>query len=194
MTLRLPFAGKQFVTLISAYVLTMTNLDDIKEKFYKDLTSTITAVPGTDKLIIYGDFKARIGADYSSWEGVLGKNGIGTCNSNGTKLLQTCTAHELLITNFVFRIPKDAPSLQALALNRLHHCQTTGQALGLFIEPTTHKHQDWFNDNDESIKELLQEKHCLHRTLLNTASAYTKAAFTNIKRLIQCELLQMQDK
>jgi hypothetical protein len=84
---------------------TLTNPDEIKDKFYDELRSTIAAVPRTDKLIILGDFNARVGADHTSWEGVLGKNGIGTCNSNGLLLLETCAAHELLITNSVFRLP-----------------------------------------------------------------------------------------
>eukprot|EP00745_Piridium_sociabile_P007467 TRINITY_DN1490_c1_g1_i10.p2 TRINITY_DN1490_c1_g1~~TRINITY_DN1490_c1_g1_i10.p2 ORF type:complete len:209 (-),score=38.86 TRINITY_DN1490_c1_g1_i10:2457-3083(-) len=106
MTMRLPLQGKRFATLISAYAPTMTNPDDVKEKFYEDLNSAITAVPSSDKLIILGDFNARVGSDHASWEGVLGKNGIGSCNSNGALLLETCTAHELLITNSVFCLPK----------------------------------------------------------------------------------------
>ena len=106
MTLRLPLQGKHFATLISAYAPTMTNPDDVKERFYEDLTATITAVPRADKLIILGDFNARVGTDHKSWEGVLGKNGTGSCNSNGTLLLETCAVHELLITNSVFCLPK----------------------------------------------------------------------------------------
>ncbi len=84
----------------------MTNPDDLMEKFYEDLTTTITAVPRADKLIILGDLNVRVSTDYESWEGVLSKNGIGTCNSNGILLLETCAAHELLITNSVFCLPK----------------------------------------------------------------------------------------
>ena len=106
MTLRLPLDyGKKFATLVSAYAPTMTNPDDVKDKFYEDLNNVIASVPNADKLIILGDFNARVGRDSSTWEGVIGKHGVGKCNSNGLLLLQTCSEHELLITNTLFPLP-----------------------------------------------------------------------------------------
>ena len=106
MTLRLPLEyGKKFATLVSAYAPTMTNPDEVKDKFYEDLNRVITAVPKADKLIILGDFNARVGNDSTAWEGVIGKHGVGKCNSNGLLLLQTCSEHELLITNTIFPLP-----------------------------------------------------------------------------------------
>ena len=104
-TVQLPLPKKRYATLISAYASTMTSPDSVKEKFYKDLQAAIASVPKADKLVILGDFNARVGTDYTSWEGVLGKNGVGKCNSNGALLLESCAAHELLITNTVFRLP-----------------------------------------------------------------------------------------
>jgi len=105
MTVRLPLPKKKFATIISVYAPTMTNPDEVKDRFYEELNDTIAAVPRTDKLIILGDFNARVGRDHMSWEGVLGKHGVGKCNSNGLLLLETCAAHELLVTNTVFRLP-----------------------------------------------------------------------------------------
>ena len=42
----------------------MTNLDEVKDKFYDDLDSVISAAPWTDKLILLGDFNARVGTDH----------------------------------------------------------------------------------------------------------------------------------
>ena len=41
----------------------MTNPDEIKDTFYDDLDSMISATPQTDKLILLGDFNARVGTD-----------------------------------------------------------------------------------------------------------------------------------
>ena len=96
MTLRLPLSGERYATIVSAYAPTMTNPDEVKDKFYDDLDSVISAASRTDKLILLGDFNARVGTDHRP-----GKE----CNSNGLLLLRKCAEHELLITNTVFRLP-----------------------------------------------------------------------------------------
>ena len=106
MTMRLPLSHEQkFATIVSAYAPTMTNPDETKDKFYEDLNTVIAAVPSADKLIILGDFNMRVGCDSVSWEGVIGKHGVGNCNSNSLLLLQTCLEHGLLITNTVSNLP-----------------------------------------------------------------------------------------
>ena len=105
MTLRLPLSGKRHATIVSAYAPTMTNPDEVKDKFYDDLDSVISAAPRTDKLIFLGDFNAKLGIDHQTGEGVIVTEGVRKCNSNGLLLLRKCAEHELLITNTVFRLP-----------------------------------------------------------------------------------------
>ena len=83
----------------------MTNQDEVKDKFYDDLDSVTSAAPRTDKLILLGDFNARVDTDHQTQQGVIGSEGVGKCNSNGLLLLRKCAEHELLITNTVFRLP-----------------------------------------------------------------------------------------
>ena len=49
MTLRFLLSGKRHATIVSAYATTMTNPDEVKDKFYDDLDSVISASPRTDK-------------------------------------------------------------------------------------------------------------------------------------------------
>ena len=103
MTLRLKLTKDCFVTVISAYAPTMTNPDDIKEAFYEDLNRVLSEVSSKDKLIILGDFNARVGVDHSSWPNILSRKGTGKCNSNGLMLLSLCAQYELCITNTIFQ-------------------------------------------------------------------------------------------
>lgn len=103
MTLRLSLSTNYFCTLISAYAPTMMAADDSKEEFYEALGSVIRSVPLTDKLIVLGDFNARVGCNSLAWNRVIGKHGVGKENSNGTLLLTLCSQHDLVITNTVFK-------------------------------------------------------------------------------------------
>ena len=105
MTLQLPLGQKKSATVISAYAPTMTNPDDIKDKFYEELDALIAKVPQSEKLVVLGDFNARVGTDYKTWDGIVGRHGIGKCNSNGLLLLKACATHDLVITNTLFRLP-----------------------------------------------------------------------------------------
>ena len=48
MTLRLPFSGNKHATIVSACAPTMTNPDEVKDKFYDDLDTIISATSRTD--------------------------------------------------------------------------------------------------------------------------------------------------
>ena len=287
MTMKLTLTGKKQATTISAYAPTMTNPDHIKDQFYEELNSLVTAVPKTEKLIILGDFNARVGVDHQSWENVLGKNGIGRCNSNGLLLLQLCAEHELLVTNTVFRLPvrnrtswmhprskhwhlidyvivrqrdrqdvrvtkamcgaecwtdhrliiskinirilpqrrpqgKPAPKrLNVVSLNkqavstelketleeRAQQIQISDNVVESWeafrdevyraayetIGQTKRKHQDWFDENNDEINNLLEEKYRIQRVLENNKSPANQAAYNNIRSTVQQRLRQMQD-
>ena len=102
MTLRLKMTYGH-VTIISAYAPTMTHTDETKEEFYEELDRLIEATPHADKLLLLGDFNARVGCDHISWNKVLGHHGIGKENSNGTLLLTLCATRQLVITNTLFQ-------------------------------------------------------------------------------------------
>ena len=103
MTLRLSLASKTHLTLISVYAPTMTHPDEEREAFYSCLREAIHSVPSKDKLLLLGDFNARVGRNKHAWPGVLGSHGHGKENSNGLLLLSLCAEENLVITNTVFK-------------------------------------------------------------------------------------------
>ncbi|VDL90197.1 unnamed protein product [Schistocephalus solidus] len=105
MSFRLPLRGDKFATIISAYASPMTSSDAAKDKFYEDLQTLLATVPKVDKLIVLGDFNARVGTDHAAWQGVPGPHGLVSCNDNGLLLLRTCAEHRLLLINTFFRLP-----------------------------------------------------------------------------------------
>lgn len=97
----------------------MTIPEETKDKFYEKLKSLISSVLQSEKDIIFGDFNASVSSNHQAWHNIMGKHGVGKCNSNGL-LLRLCASHDLTNTNTMFRLPKcnkimDAPLLSALA-------------------------------------------------------------------------------
>src|SRR5436190_5592148 len=87
MTLNIELNKRQKMTLISVYAPTMTSPDCVKERFYQELDAILSDVLPSNKIVLMGDFNARVGCDYQVWPGVLGRNGVGKSNSNGLLLL-----------------------------------------------------------------------------------------------------------
>ncbi|BHF85746.1 hypothetical protein SprV_1002891800 [Sparganum proliferum] len=55
------------------------------------------------------------------------------------------------------------------------------------------QHQDWFDDNDAAISNLLAERNHLHKAYLDHSTADNKAAFYRSRRQRQQRLREMQD-
>ena len=102
MTMSFPLDGSN-LSIISAYAPTLPQSDEIKDSFYDSLSDAIGEVPSSHKLLVMGDFNARVGSDHTSWESIIGRHGVGNENSNGTRLLSLCAQNELCITNTFFQ-------------------------------------------------------------------------------------------
>lgn len=103
MTIRLALSNNQTATVVSAYAPTLDSDVEEKETFYACLEETLSNISRMDKIILLGDFNARVGRNQHLWKGTMGKEGIGNINSNGVLLLSTCAQHDLIVTNTLFR-------------------------------------------------------------------------------------------
>ena len=103
-------------TIVSAYAPTMTYPDEEKERFPESLKATIGRVPRSDKLIVLGDFNARVGRNHETRERGIGHHGMGNENANGSLdnyaplhyiyLLLTCS-----VSDFHVRVMFSAPHI-----------------------------------------------------------------------------------
>ena len=66
MTLRIKIKGNQYLTFVSVYAPTLTNDELIKEQFYEELDKVIRDTPAYNKLLVVGDFNARVGSNAST--------------------------------------------------------------------------------------------------------------------------------
>ena len=101
---RIPLTNSRYVTLVNVYAPTLDSDDEVKDRFYAQLNDIIQAIPREDKIILLGDFNARVGSSHHLWEGVLGRHGVGKCNDNGLRLLTFCSQHHLTITNTMLQL------------------------------------------------------------------------------------------
>nr|VZI49586.1 unnamed protein product [Spirometra erinaceieuropaei] len=298
-SLRLPLrGGGKFATIISAYAPPMTSPDAVRDKFYEDLHALLATVSKADKLIVLGDFNARVGTDHTAWRGVLGPHGLRGSNDSGLLLLRTCAEHRLILTNTFFcppereratwrhpqsrqwhllnyalvrrrdqrdvlvtkaiacadgwtdhrlviskmRIrlqPRRRPqgkrppgklnvALLSLPAHHLHFSKEPAQRLDnlpvaadaddaaaaenasvenrwcqlrdtvqstalVVLGRAPRQHQDWFDDNDVAIRNLLVEKNRLHKAYEDHPTDATKAAFYHSRRQLQQRLRELQD-
>ena len=85
------------------YAPTQQAATGIKEAFYRDLHNALQQVGSKDKLLILGDFNARVGRGFELRKGVLDRHVIGNRNDNGRLLLEFCSEHQLVISNTLFQ-------------------------------------------------------------------------------------------
>ena len=71
---------------------------------FMTLFSTLRKISQDDKIILLGDFNARVGINDDIWHGVIGHHGVGNVNSSGLRLLSLCSELGLAITNTFFQL------------------------------------------------------------------------------------------
>ena len=103
MTMRLPLCKDNFARL-SACTLQQWQTQ-MKTRRPSTTSWQVCSVASTVQIssCLILDFNARIGRENDKWSVVMGKHGIGKCNSNGELLLALCSEFELIVTNTMFK-------------------------------------------------------------------------------------------
>lgn len=91
------------LSVLVCYAPTNIANDDDKDQFYSALDAALLDIPKSDFVVMLGDFNGTVGCDYASWPRALGRFGLGTQNENGTRLLELCTSHDLLLLGSWFQ-------------------------------------------------------------------------------------------
>ena len=102
-SMRLPLNIEQHLTLFSVYSSSLQAEPAEKKRFNSNLRRLLQSTPAAHKVLILGDFNARVGRDSEACKGVLGRHGVGNCNNNGRLLLEFCSEQQLTITNTIFQ-------------------------------------------------------------------------------------------
>ncbi|XP_071495718.1 uncharacterized protein [Diadema antillarum] len=158
MSMHLPLGKKTSATIISAYAPTMTNPDEVKDKFYEELDSLIVSSK-SEKLIILDPKKLQDFQEHMH-------NHLADLQLNQSSIEDQWAT---------FRDAVHSVALECLG-------------------PATRYHQDWFDENDTEIQELLDTKHNLLRLHRNDPSSMAKkAAFTKARSKVQAKLRYMKD-
>ena len=92
------------ISVVVAYAPTEVSCDSDKEEFYQQLEDTFAGLPRYDIKLLLGDLNARIGTDFNSYSGIIGKHSLhSSANDNGTRMLDFCTMNELTIGGTLFQ-------------------------------------------------------------------------------------------
>nr|VZI13330.1 unnamed protein product [Spirometra erinaceieuropaei] len=87
-----------------------------------------------------------------------------------------------------------AAAEDAFVENRWRQLRDTVQSTVLTVLGRARRRkQDWLNDNDAVISNLLAEKNRLHKAYVDHPTEDNKAAFYRCRRLLQQRLREMQD-
>ncbi|XP_042885955.1 craniofacial development protein 2-like [Penaeus japonicus] len=89
------------ITIVQCYAPTSTANEDEINSFYDSLQETIDSIPNRDLQVIMGDMNAKVGKNPTPNK-TCGRFGLGEKNERGDRLIEFCSANNMLITNTMF--------------------------------------------------------------------------------------------
>ncbi|CAI9736467.1 Hypothetical predicted protein [Octopus vulgaris] len=175
MTLTLELDHNTHATLVSCYAPTMASTEQGKDEFYNQLRDVISGCHHRDKLILMGDFTARIGTDYQT-----------TFHLKHTRLQKSSVPKRINV--LPLKTVEKHVELSVKLDTALNTVDINGDIESSWkaFRDATHtapeevlrlpvpKHQDWFNDNSTDVQQLIDKMHSSHKTWINDKSSPRK--------------------
>ncbi|CAH2092476.1 unnamed protein product [Euphydryas editha] len=90
-----------FISIIQAYAPTERSSEEEIDQFYQDIETAHLLTEG--KVIVMGDFNAKIGSPNTNHYPVLGQYGFGVNNDRGERLINHAFQYKLSIMNTFFK-------------------------------------------------------------------------------------------
>ncbi len=90
------------LNIIQCYAPTNDSSEDTKDHFYGRLQAVLDKRKVKDVNILMGDFNAKIGADNTGYEEVMGLHALGEFNKNGEKFANICALNNMVIGGSIF--------------------------------------------------------------------------------------------
>ncbi|XP_067930932.1 craniofacial development protein 2-like [Watersipora subatra] len=162
---------------VNAYAPTLAASSDDKDCFYHTLEDTIRKAFIWERVILLGDFNARIVEDDFSWPKCIGHFGV----ENGQRLIQLCCKNNLVVTSTLF------PGKPHRKVSWCHPRSKTWHQLDFVITRSKHKEEflntrlyhsaDCDSDHNLVVSKLRLEP----RTYHNQIKASKKIDVSNLR-------------
>ena len=101
LTARFNSKGRK-VAILQCYAPTNAADIEAKEEFDELLQAVMDRIPKKDMKILMGDINAKVGADNTDRELIMGKHGVGEQYENGELFTEFCTFDDLVIGGTIF--------------------------------------------------------------------------------------------
>jgi hypothetical protein len=90
------------LNIVQCYAPTNDAEEEKKDEFYEQLQHVLDKRSDNDINILMGDLNAKIGADNTGYESVMGRHGLGRMNENGERFANLCAMNEMVIGGSIF--------------------------------------------------------------------------------------------
>ena len=95
--------GKNIISVTSAYAPQQGLSSELKDAFYAHLNCHTAKIDANDIAITGADLNGHVGRSASGFEQVHGGFGYGTRNTEGNRILEFCTAQDMVVCNTCFQ-------------------------------------------------------------------------------------------